>query len=357
MEATNFANRHEILGVGTHSSPISNHTPRRTDDITNNTVSPGPTLRENTGTRDFAHDPGNNVTSPIPNSKSEEARMNVARSTEIGDPNGRIPTAQDTHNQLNAAQSELAAAQRNEPSDASSHIVHGVPRTHMGDADAGVSTSERGHRNSNYAPGYEGAADAVRQKSYNADEHRPSLLAHEPVTPLSEVPPDLGNNTQQTSSNQGPGRIPGPSIGQKAKAPFAKIHGAGEVLRGNLAAAADSFTGDTAKQAKDEAIVRKGQEEFTHGRFDKAQTSRKVVGFFAWANGAGEVIRGRVNASIAKVIGEEETQKIEEETARRGKREMINQEFEPAPPPLPPRERRVSKRAEKKAKKRDKSSE
>lgn len=46
------------------------------------------------------------------------------------------------------------------------------------------------------------------------------------------------------------------------------------MLRGNLAAAADSFTGDTAKQAKDEAIVRKGQEEFTHGRFEKDQTSR-----------------------------------------------------------------------------------
>ncbi|KAL2278956.1 hypothetical protein FJTKL_14104 [Diaporthe vaccinii] len=228
MEATNFANRHEMLGVGTHSSPTPNHPPppRRTDDITSNTVNPGPTLREHTGARKFAPDPGNNATSPVHNSKSEEARLNTSQSTE------------------------------------------------MGDADAGVSTSQRGHRNSNYAPGYEDAANAVRQRSYNAEEHRPSLLAHEPVTPLSEVPPDLGNNTQQTSSNQGPGMIPGPSIGQKAKAPFAKIHGAGEVLRGNLAAAADSFTGDTDKQAKDEAIVRKGQQEFTHGRFDKAQTSR-----------------------------------------------------------------------------------
>lgn len=45
------------------------------------------------------------------------------------------------------------------------------------------------------------------------------------------------------------------------------------MLRGNLAAAADSFTGDTGKQAEDEGIVRKGQEEFTHGRFHKVQTS------------------------------------------------------------------------------------
>lgn len=224
MEATNFANRHEMLGVGTHSSPTPNHPPRRTDDITNNTVNPGPTLREHTGARKFANDPGNNVTSPVHNSKSDEARLNTSRSTEIGDPNGRIPTAQDTHDQLSAAQGELAAAQKNNSSAASSHVAHGVPRTHMGDTDAGVPTSQRGHRNSNYAPGYEDAANAVKQRSYNAEEHRPSLLAHEPVTPLSEVPPDLGNNTQQTSSNKGPGMIPGPSIGQKAKAPFAKIH-------------------------------------------------------------------------------------------------------------------------------------
>jgi hypothetical protein len=50
--------------------------------------------------------------------------------------------------------------------------------------------------------------------------------------------------------------------------------GAGEVLRGNLAAAADSFTGDTKQQAEDEDIVRKGQEESAHGKFDKGQTSQ-----------------------------------------------------------------------------------
>lgn len=216
MEGPNFTNRHEMLGVGTHSSPTSHHTSRQTDDITNNTVSPGPTLREGTGTRDFAQDPGNNATSPIYDS-SEQARTNISQATEIGDPNGRIPTAQETHNQLNAAQ-------KNNPSAASSYVAHGVPRTHQDDANTVVSTSQRGHRNSNYAPGYEDAADAVRQKSYNAEEHRPSVLAHEPVTPLTEMPPDLGNNAQQTSSNKGPGMIPGPSIGQKAKAPFAKIH-------------------------------------------------------------------------------------------------------------------------------------
>lgn len=225
MEAPNFANRHEILGVGTHSSPKSDHAPRQTNDITNNTVNPGPMLRGETGSRDFAQDPGNNITSPI---KSDQARLDVSQSTELGNPNNSIPTAQDTRNQLNDARDQLTAApQRNNPSAVgnSTQVAHGVPRTEVGDgAGTGVSTSQRGHRNSNYAPGYEDAANAVRQKSYNAEEHRPSVLAHEPVTPLMEVPPDLGNNTQQTSSKEGPGTIPGPSIGQKAKAPFAKIH-------------------------------------------------------------------------------------------------------------------------------------
>lgn len=82
---------------------------------------------------------------------------------------------------------------------------------------------------------------------------------------------------------------------------------------------------------------------------------QKVAGFFAWVHGAGEVIRGKFNASIAMVVGEEETRRIEEETARRGKREMINQEVEPVPPPLPPRDRRVSKRKEKKLKELERS--
>lgn len=227
MEATNFQNRHDVLGAGTHTSPTNSHTPRQTNDITNNTVNPGPTLREGTGSHDFAHDPGNYSTSPAHDSSQQE-RANTIRATEIGDPNGRIPTAQDTHNQLNDARDDLITTQRNNPSAAAFNASQDVPRTNVGNTDTGVPTSQRGHRNSNYAPGYEGAADAVRHKSHNAEDHRPSVLAHEPVTPLTEVPPDLSDTnqqtSQQTSSNKGPGMIPGPSIGQKAKASFAKIH-------------------------------------------------------------------------------------------------------------------------------------
>lgn len=228
MEATNFANRHEILGVGTHRS-THDHGTRQTDDIYDNTVNLGPTLRGGCGTktRDFAQeqDPGNNSSSPIHNS-NQQARTNTIQATEIGDPNGRVPTAQQTHNQLDVARDALASARRSNPNASSSSITQDIPRPQAGATDSAVPTSQRAHRNSNYAPGYEGAADAVKHKSYNADDHRPSILAHEPVTPLTEVPPDLDGTTEEASgpSTRGPGAIPGPSIGQKAKAPLAKIH-------------------------------------------------------------------------------------------------------------------------------------
>lgn len=220
MEPANFANRHDELGVGHHSS-ISNQTSQRPNDMTNDTVGSGPTPSEDIGARDFAHNPGAVASSASP---AHQARANVSGATEIGDPNGRIPTAQDTHNQRKAAHSQLAAMEKNELPGGSSSTGQGVPQAPCGDSGTGISTSQRGHRNSNYAPGYESAADAVRQRSYNEDEHRPSLLAHEPVTPLTEVPPDPGNNAQHNCPTSGPGMIPGPRIGQKAKAPFAKIH-------------------------------------------------------------------------------------------------------------------------------------
>ncbi|KAK2615297.1 hypothetical protein N8I77_002062 [Diaporthe amygdali] len=272
MANPNFTNRHEILGVG-DNTPTSNQTSLQPQDITHNTLGSGSAPHADIGARDFVHNPGTAASSSC-RSPAHEAKANTAGATEMGDPNGRIPTAQDTHDELNAAQSDLATTEQDELPGRRSGIGRSAPGAHLEDAAAGVSTSQRGHRNSNYAPGYEGAADAVTHKSYNADEHRPSLLAHEPVTPATEVPPDVGNDGYNTPATSGPGMIPGPSLGQKAKAPFAKIHGAGEVLRGNVAAAADSFTGDKAKQAKDEEIVRKGQREFTDGRFDRAQALR-----------------------------------------------------------------------------------
>lgn len=75
------------------------------------------------------------------------------------------------------------------------------------------------------------------------------------------------------------------------------------------------------------------------------------MGFFAWVHGAGEVISGKVNASIARLVGDYSTLDIEEETERRGKREMINQEFEPKPPSLTQKISEVSRKADMKQEK------
>lgn len=69
--------------------------------------------------------------------------------------------------------------------------------------------------------------------------------------------------------------------------------------------------------------------------------AQKIRGFFAWVHGAGEVVRGKVNSCIAELAGEESTRDIEEERTRRGKREMINQEREREPSPLPTRTRNM----------------
>jgi hypothetical protein len=69
-------------------------------------------------------------------------------------------------------------------------------------------------------------------------------------------------------------------------------------------------------------------------------------------HGAGEVVRGKIMANIASLAREESIREIEEETVRRGKREMFNQEFEPKPQSPG----KVSRKEERKREKREKSS-
>jgi len=208
MDPSNFKNNHENLGVG-NNSPTNTHAPQDSRDITNNTISSGPTPREISGGPEFERNRGTAASSSC-HSPGHEAKAQTAMATEIGDPNGRIPTAEDTKNQLAAARnSDLPVG----PSKTAQHYPEA---SHLGHPASGVPTTERAHRNSNYAPGYEDAANAVRPKSYNAEEHRPSLLAHEPATPASELPPNLGNASENDSAASGSGMFPGPSISQKA---------------------------------------------------------------------------------------------------------------------------------------------
>ncbi|ROV88975.1 hypothetical protein VMCG_10135 [Cytospora schulzeri] len=184
MDPSNWANRHEQLGVGDNKpTKLNPGEPREFGDDTLDTV---PNPQKAVDGSDDIHDPGTPGSSSIKHA-GNDAKWDTVAGTEIGDPNGRIPTARHTHEQL-------ATARNDELAIAASKVAPGPSRSGYGDVTPGSSTTVRKHRNSNYAPGYEEAAQAVHYRSYEASGHHPNLLSHEPVTPLTEVPPDLDDH-------------------------------------------------------------------------------------------------------------------------------------------------------------------
>lgn len=179
MDSSNYTNRHEQLGVGDNTPNTLN--PQEPRDFGNDTLDIAPHSQKN------HHGPDATGSSSIKHT-GNDAKWNTVADTEIGDPNGRIPTAQKTHEQLVAANSDSLSL-------AASKVAPGPSRSGHGDVIPGSSISARQHRNSNYAPGYEDAANAVRHRFYEEADHRPNLLSHEPVTPLSEVPPVLHDHS------------------------------------------------------------------------------------------------------------------------------------------------------------------
>lgn len=184
MDPSNWANRHEQLGVG--DIKPTKLDPRKPRDFGNDTLDTVPNPQKAVEGGDNVHNTGTPGSSSIKHA-GNDAKWDTVAGTEIGDPHGRIPTARDTHEQL-------AAARNDELSVAASKVAPGPPRSGYGDVIPGSSTTVRKHRNSNYAPGYKGAAQAVQYRSYEASKHHPNLLSHEPVTPLTEVPPDLDDH-------------------------------------------------------------------------------------------------------------------------------------------------------------------
>lgn len=115
---------------------------------------------------------GSEYDTPVPGRATSDnhdlsRRVKTAVATEIGDPEGRIPSAEQTREQLAAAKdSQLPVdASRSEPT----HPASG----------SSIHATAREHRKSNYAPGYEKAFDVVPQKSYDADGHEATFLPHE----------------------------------------------------------------------------------------------------------------------------------------------------------------------------------
>ncbi|KAI5212908.1 hypothetical protein AUEXF2481DRAFT_81254 [Aureobasidium subglaciale EXF-2481] len=82
-------------------------------------------------------------------------------------------------------------------------------------------------------------------------------------------------NPTTTSTTTGGNK--GAEVGQGLKGLFAKGHGIGESIRGNINGAIDGFTGDNASLAKNEQVARGGEQEFRTGDFVKKGTTDKAL--------------------------------------------------------------------------------
>lgn len=149
MDASNYNNRHEVLGVG-NNAPTTAQVHNNPATAERSTVNQPAT----TTTQDFAYNPGQ-ATHPT-------EQHDLARREAVSAVACNIPSPEYTRQQLAAAQnSELT-------SPASKTAVTGVPPTEM-----------RRHRESNYAAGYESAAAAVPERLHGEEGHNPVILSHE----------------------------------------------------------------------------------------------------------------------------------------------------------------------------------
>ncbi|CAD0085830.1 unnamed protein product [Aureobasidium mustum] len=84
------------------------------------------------------------------------------------------------------------------------------------------------------------------------------------------------NPTTQSTATSTSG-TKGAEAGEGLKGMFAKGHGIGESIRGNINSAIDGFTGDSASMAKNEQVARGGEQEFQSGQFAKRGTTDKAL--------------------------------------------------------------------------------
>lgn len=268
MEPANLANGHQMLGVGDNPST----TPQIQNDQTPyppqyaRLSESGTVGRFSTKGReiyDFTYGP--DVQGSVPTTDHDlDTRAAVASQTEIGNPNGLIPTSAQTQEQLAAIQASDLPVTASRTSGAVKRTYFGhnddeklgfcsnPPVTHTG-AGVGNEASDRlwEHRKSNYAPGYERAAEAVPQKTYRAEGHESVSFPHEQLggndsSGSRNVPPVLPPRTQGhdyalSSGTTGIGAArgsengtrrdsPGASLGSKVKETFALVHVSGHDL-------------------------------------------------------------------------------------------------------------------------------
>ncbi|KAJ4396109.1 hypothetical protein N0V93_000326 [Gnomoniopsis smithogilvyi] len=140
--------------------------PQGGGDLYDNTIDKRPVPEDKSESCGSDYDPGVPGTANAANHDISR-RIETAAATEIGDPDSRIPSGTWTKQQLSAAKNSHL------PVEASRNVPNSPP------SDAALHSAARENRKSNYAPGFEGAFDAVPQRSYNASGHEPKVLPHE----------------------------------------------------------------------------------------------------------------------------------------------------------------------------------
>lgn len=139
---------------------------------------------------DFTYDPRAQATLPTTD-HDLAARAAVAARTELGNPHGPIPTPQDTQRRLAAVHaSELPVG----PSRTAHLSITSASRGLLADNDNNNTAvdddtdaedgllrrrQQQDPRESNYAPGYRRASDAVPQRTYEAEGHDAVVFPHE----------------------------------------------------------------------------------------------------------------------------------------------------------------------------------
>lgn len=171
MDPSSTANRHDMLGPGVHCTPTTDQT-REWDIENSHTLTTEPAPRQKIDEDDHvAYSSSRGAAGTASHNRAR--RGDTAAATEIGALDSRIPTDQDVRDQLAAARdSQLPVG----PSRTAG--THPPPATSGRQAPPHTLLS-REHRNSNYAPGYEEASNAVPQKTYSETGHSPMALPHE----------------------------------------------------------------------------------------------------------------------------------------------------------------------------------
>lgn len=199
---------------------------------------------------DFTYDPRAQATLPTTDHDlaARAAVAALAARTELGNPHGPIPTPQDTQRRLAAVHaSELPVGPSRTAHLSITSASRGLVADNINnntavdddtdaDADDGLlrQQQQQDPRESNYAPGYRRASDAVPQRTYEAEGHDAVVFPHEqlggPSSSSSDFTPGSRSGSRKgvlTPPPELPSRTQGhdyafPSGGDASRSPSAR---------------------------------------------------------------------------------------------------------------------------------------